>query len=138
VSAACFLDTSILLYSISGDATETGKRARALELLDRADIGLSVQVLSEFYVQATRASRRDAVPHDLAEGLVKCWMRFPVQENTVPVLLHALEIKAATRFSFWDNAIVAACCALGCRELLSEDMSHGQIVDGVRIVDPFR
>ncbi len=40
--------------------------------------------------------------------------------------------------SYWDAAILAAARALGCRELLSEDMSHGREVEGVLIVNPFR
>jgi predicted nucleic acid-binding protein len=54
------------------------------------------------------------------------------------VLLGALEIKAAHGFSYWDSAIIAAACALGCRELYTEDLSHRREVQGVRIVDPFR
>ena len=49
-----FLDTNILLYSISRDAREAAKRDRAVALLERDDGALSVQVLQEFYVQATR------------------------------------------------------------------------------------
>ena len=138
MSADRFLDTKILLYSISTEPAEAAKRACALALLEAGDVGLSVQVLSEFYVQATRASRPDAVPHDVAAGLVRCWMRFPVQDNTGFVLQRALEIRAAHRFSFWDSAIVAAAIALGCRVVLTEDLQHGRVVDGVRIVDPFR
>jgi predicted nucleic acid-binding protein len=48
------------------------------------------------------------------------------------------EIKRRTGFSYWDSAINAAARALGCRELYSEDMSHGQEVEGVMIVNPFR
>lgn len=138
MSPVCFLDTNILLYSISGDAAEAAKRSCALALLDRDDVGLSVQVLGEFYVQATRATRPDAVAHDVAAGLVRCWTRFAVQDNNVSVMTHALEIRAAQGFSYWDSAIVAAACALGCRELMSEDLSNGRIVEGVRIVNPFR
>jgi hypothetical protein len=50
-----FLDTNILLYSISRDPIETTKRDRAVALIDEGDNALSVQVLQEFYVQATRA-----------------------------------------------------------------------------------
>lgn len=138
MSATSFLDTNILLYSISGDITEGPKRERAAALLERDDVAVSVQVLSEFYVQATRTSRPDALPHAIAAGLVRCWLRFTVQENTVAVLQQALEIKAAHRFSYWDSAILAAAMALGCREVLSEDMSHGRVVEGLRIVNPFR
>jgi predicted nucleic acid-binding protein len=97
-----------------------------------------VQVLQEFYVQATRASRPDRLPHDIAAGLIATWTRFGVQEITLPLLDSALEIKARHGFSHWDSAIIAAARALGCRELYTEDMSHGREVDGVRIIDPFR
>jgi predicted nucleic acid-binding protein len=83
---------------------------------------LSRQVLQEFYVQATRATRPDAVAHDIAVGFVCTWLRFKVQEITLPVMIGALEIKENHGLSYWDAAIVAAARALGCRELLSEDM----------------
>jgi predicted nucleic acid-binding protein len=57
-----FLDTNILLYSISRDPTETAKRDRAVALIDAGGNALSVQVLQKFYVQATRPTRRDALP----------------------------------------------------------------------------
>ncbi len=133
-----FLDTNILLYSISRAPAETAKRERAIALLGRDDGALSVQVLQEFYVQATRATRRDALPHAIAAGLIATWTRFAVQEITLAIVSSALEIKARHRFSYWDSAIIAAARALGCRELYSEDMSHGREVEGVVIVNPFR
>ena len=133
-----FLDTNILLYSISRDAAETAKRERAVALLERDDGALSVQVLQEFYVQATRPTRPDPLPHDLAAGLIATWTRFRVQEITISILTSALQIKAAHSFSYWDSAIIAAARALGCRELYSEDMSHGREVEGVTIINPFR
>jgi predicted nucleic acid-binding protein len=138
VTASIFLDTNVLLYSISSDPRESTKRARAIALLDRNDCGLSVQVLQEFYVQATRSSRADALPHDLAAGLIQTWLRFDVQEITVPVLASALEIKATHGFSYWDSAIIAAARALGCGELHTEDLSHGRVIDGMAIINPFR
>ena len=133
-----FLDTHILLYSISRDQTETTKRDRAVALIDAGGNALSVQVLQEFYVQATRATRRDALPHDIAVGLIETWLRFKVQETSVSIMTGALEIKAKYGLSYWDAAIVAAARALGCRELYSEDMTHGREIDGVMIIDPFR
>jgi predicted nucleic acid-binding protein len=133
-----FLDTNILLYSISRDPAESAKRERAVALLDADHNALSVQVLQEFYVQATRPTRQDAVAHDIAAGLIRTWLRFKVQEITMPIMSRALDIKAAHRLSYWDAAIVAAACALGCRELYSEDMSHGREVESTTIVNPFR
>ncbi len=79
-------DTNILLYSISRDPTETTKRDRAVALIDAGGNALSVQVLQEFYVQATRATRRDALPHDIAVGLIETWLRFKVQETSVSIM----------------------------------------------------
>ena len=133
-----FLDTNILLYSISQNPAESLKRDRALALLDDDSGSLSIQVLQEFYVQATRSSRADAVPHELAAGLIEAWSRFRIQDMTLAILHTALRIRKARGFSFWDSAIVAAALALGCDRVYTEDLTHGQMVDGLAIVDPFR
>ena len=134
-----FLDTNVLLYSISDDPRDGIKRDIAVALVERADNASSVQVLQEFYVQATRVSRPNPLPHETAVAFVRTWIeRFSIQDLTVSILNSALEIKAATRLSYWDAVIVSAARALGCTELLSEDMSHGRKVAGVTIVNPFR
>jgi predicted nucleic acid-binding protein len=134
---ARFLDTSVLLYSISTGRDEQAKREIAARLLSGRDNALSVQVLQEFYAQATRAARRDPLPHEVATALMRTWLRFPVQHSTLAVMRDAVEIQSASRLSHWDAAIVAAARALGCREILSEDMAHGSTVAGVRIINPF-
>src|SRR5216683_4297847 len=101
-----FFDTNILLYSISRDPAEAEKRERAIALLDGDDGALSVQVLQEFYVQATRSTRLDRLSHDMAAALIWRWTRFRVQEITLAILAGALEIRAAHGFSYWDCAII--------------------------------
>jgi predicted nucleic acid-binding protein len=126
------------VYSISRDPSEPTKRERAVALLDADDNAVSVQVLQEFYVQATRPTRRHVLAHDIARGLIRTWLRFKVQETTVPIMTEALRIKATYRISYWDAAIIAAARALGCRKLYSEDMTHGHEVEGTTIINPFR
>lgn len=138
MSARHFLDTNVLLYSISKDRDETSKKERAIALLEADGGGLSVQVLQEFYVQATRVTRPDPLPHEIAAGLIRTWMRFAVQDITASVLTRALDIKVNHGFSYWDSAIIAAARALGCRELYSEDMADGREVEGILIINPFR
>jgi predicted nucleic acid-binding protein len=138
VTALRFVDTNILLYSISRDPAEARKRDIAIALLDEDDLALSVQVFQEFYVQATRSTRSDAVAHEVAVGLIRTWLRFKVQEITVPFMMGALQIKDAYELSYWDAAIIAAARGLGCREILSEDMSHGREYEGTIINNPFR
>jgi predicted nucleic acid-binding protein len=78
------------------------------------------------------------VAHEIAVGLVRTWLRFKVQDITLPVMIDALEMKATYGLSYWDAAIVAAARALGCRQLFSEDMGHGREIEGVQINNPFR
>jgi predicted nucleic acid-binding protein len=59
-------------------------------------------------------------------------------QQAFSALAGALEIKAAAGLSYWDAAIVAAARALGCGEILSEDMSHGRMFGGIMITNPFR
>lgn len=132
-----FLDTNILLYSVGTVPEEQLKREQAWMLLDRADVVLSVQVLQEFYVQATRASRADRLSHERAVDFIAAWRRFPIQANTTETVLAALTIKERYGFSYWDSAVVAAAQAAACSKLYTEDLSHDQIVDGVRIINPF-
>jgi predicted nucleic acid-binding protein len=139
MTATRFLDTNILLYSISDNARERAKRDIAVGLLEQDDNGLSVQVLQEFYVQATRATRPHPLPHEIAAGLVRTWLlRCRIQDVTVSILSAALDIKSVHRLSYWDAAIIAAAQAIGCRDVLSEDMSHGRQIEGILIVNPFR
>ena len=132
-----FLDTNVLLYSISRNPDESLKRERAISLLDEDSGALSVQVLQEFYVQATSSSRADAIPHELATGLIEAWRRFRVQDITMPILTSALQIRKAHGFSYWDSAVVAAARTLGCDRLYTEDLNHGQMVEDLAIINPF-
>lgn len=137
MTATIFFDTNVLIYAALTEPEDKAKKAVARKLLFRTDAGLSVQVLQEFYVQATRPTRPNCLSHTMACGLIEAWSRFPVQPMTLEVLTAALEIKERHRLSYWDSAIVAAALALGCRELYTEDMQDGQTIDGLRLINPF-
>ena len=53
------------------------------------------------------------------------------------LVLAAMETRDRFGISYWDAAIVEAARMLGCSEILSEDLSHGQDYAGVRVVNPF-
>jgi predicted nucleic acid-binding protein len=133
-----FVDTNVLLYAISHDLAEREKGERANELLSDRDVGLSVQVLQEFYVQATRETRVDRLTHEQAAALVDSFRRFPVHETTVGTVLAAMSTRQRFGISYWDAAIIEAARALGCEIVLSEDLSDGQDYAGVRVENPFR
>ena len=133
-----FVDTNILLYAVSTAADEAEKSREARKLLDSDDLALSVQVLQEFYVQATRKSRSDALTPAQASQLIEAFFRFPVQETTVSLLTASIASAARFRISYWDAAVLEAARSLGCRTLLSEDLAHGRDYDGVVVRNPFR
>ena len=131
------LDTNVLLYAVSATAEDAGKRRRALDLLSGRDLVLSVQVLQEFYVQATRPSRAGALTHAEATAFIEALQRFPVQAITLAVMRAAFAIRERFGLSYWDGAILAAAQARGCDAVYSEDLSAGQDYDGVRVINPF-
>lgn len=133
-----FVDTNILLYAISRAPEEQAKAERARAILADRDLGLSIQVLQEFYVQATRVSRPDPITHQQATRLIESFLRFPVQEITTRVLFAALTTRERFSISYWDAAIIEACRALGCNVVLSEDLADGEDYAGVRVENPFR
>ncbi len=136
-SAVRFLDTNVLLYAISTDPEDVSKAETAREILDQTDLGLSVQVLQEFYVQATRSNRSDALSHEQASSLVEAFARFPIQEIDLSLVRAALDTKDRYQISYWDAAIIEAARALGCETVLSEDLNNGQSFLGVVIHNPF-
>lgn len=133
-----FVDTNVLLYAISRDAGEQAKSARANEILSERDIALSVQVLQELYVQATRESRADRISHEQAAALIDSFRRFPVQETTIATVLSAMATRQRFEISLWDAAILEAARTLGCKVVLSEDLADGQDYAGVQVENPFR
>jgi predicted nucleic acid-binding protein len=133
-----FADTNVLLYAVSRDPGEAHKAELARGILAERDLALSVQVLQEFYVQATRVSRPDPLSHEQTAKLVESFLRFPVADVTTQVMLAALATRHRFRISYWDAAILEAARALGCETVLSEDLSDGQDYAGVSVQNPFR
>lgn len=132
--ADCFLDTNILLYAASHAEDEAAKRATARELLAAEGVGISTQVMAEFYVNATRKfglSDEEVLP------ILQCLEDYPILPVDPTVFWGALEIRSRYGLSYWDAAIISAAVILGCRTLYSEDLNHGQVYAGVKVANPF-
>lgn len=132
-----FVDTNVLVYAVSRDPVEQEKAKRANEILNDGAVALSVQVLQEFYVQATRPTRPHRLDHEQAVALIDALLDFPVQAITTTIVLAALEMRQHFGISYWDAAIVEASRVLGCDVVLSEDLAEGQDYAGVRVENPF-
>lgn len=135
VSAPRFVDTSVLVYAVSTRPDDAAKSERARRILRERDLALSVQVLQEFHVQATRPAI--GLGHDEANALIATLERFPVQENTLALLHAALAARQRWGLSYRDAQVVEAARALGCTRVLSEALQHGLSCGGVRVENPF-
>lgn len=135
MSTPRFLDASILTYAVSTRPDDAPRSDRARAILRERDLALSVQVLQEFHVQATRPAI--GLSHEDATALVATFERFPVQENTVALLHQALAARARWGLSYRDAMIVEAARMLGCARILTDGLQHGQVYDGVRVENPF-
>ena len=133
-----FVDTNVILYAISSNPDDEEKKRVAYDILLAPDLAFSTQVLQEFYVQATRTTRADHLAHQQAVDLITGFTRFPVQATSLELVRAALTAGERYRISYWDAAIIEAARMLGCEEVLSEDLNHGQSFDGTVVVNPFR
>ena len=132
-----FVDTNVLLYAVGSLPEEQDKQRTAARLLRRTDLVLSVQVLGEFYSQATRTSRKGYLTHDEAVEFIRLLQRFRIQPLTLNVINAVLRYCERFSLSYWDSAILAAARESGCDMVYSEDMSNEQDYDGLRVINPF-
>ncbi len=136
---ASFLDTNVLLCFV--DETEPAKKERAAEIVDRdlrsGNIVLSTQVLQEFYSNATRKLQKP-LSSEVAEETVREFTRSAqVVQVDIAVILAAVARTGTMSISFWDALIVEAALKGRAERLLTEDLQDGQVVDGLRIENPF-
>jgi predicted nucleic acid-binding protein len=134
-----FVDTNVLLYAF--DTTESDKHRTARSLLERlwqTRTGcLSVQVMQEFFVNATRKLRTPLNPGE-ARAVLEDYSLWIVQAPTPAEIIKATHFMETTNISFWDAMMVTSALELDCRVLWTEDLQHGQRFDRLEVRDPFR
>ena len=133
-----FVDTNVFVYR--HDASDPVKQARAqqwIALLARRRAGrLSVQILQELYATLTRVGRPSfdtADARQIVEALA-AWEPIPI---SLDIVRRAWLVEERFRLAWWDALVVAAAQSGECPILLTEDLQHGQVLDGLRVVDPF-
>jgi predicted nucleic acid-binding protein len=134
--ATSFIDTNILVYAASNSAADEAKRQIARGLLTAPGIGLSAQVLQEFYVVAV-AKRRLQMTHDEATGVLRSLANYPVWPISRELVIEAIDARQRFGISYWDAAILTAARQMGCQTVYSEDLNAGQVYDDVTVVNPF-
>lgn len=140
MSAADFFDSNVLIYLFddSAMAKQTVARRLVAQAL-AADSGcISFQVVQETLHVVTRKFARQATPSEaqqiLRQSLVPLWRVMP----SPALYACALELQARYQYSFYDSLILAAALESGCTRLLTEDLQHGQRIEGLTIENPFK
>jgi predicted nucleic acid-binding protein len=131
-----FFDTNVLVYAQDLDAPHKRERSRQL-MAEVAAVGcgvISTQVLQEYYVTATR---KLGVAPLAAKSVVQSFRMFEIVQLSPDLIEQAIDRSVLSQLSFWDALIVAASAASGCTTIYSEDLNAGQVIGGVRVVNPF-
>lgn len=133
-----FFDTNVLVYLFDAD-DEVKKELASARFEAEASAGrvlLSTQVLQEFYVSVTRKLSVPLAP-ETAESVVHDLTLLPIVAIDTERIMGAIQRSRMLGLSFRDALIVEAALAGGAGCLLSEDMQHGQVIEGLRIENPF-
>ena len=133
-----FVDTNVLVYA--HDLSETDRRPVAQATLDqlwRTRAGtLSTQVLSEFYVVATRKFD-PPMTRRAAREVIDAYSAWPVVTVDAALILAASALEERHTLSFWDALIIEAAARAGATRLLSEDLQSGRRIRNLTIENPF-
>lgn len=129
-----FADTSALVYAYGGNDPEKAEQVRHT-LRDRT-VWISTQVLSEFANVVTKKLRvAPALVRTVVDQLIESYRVIAIEPSHVR---DALGLMARYRYSYYDSLIVAAALACEAQVLCTEDMHHGQRIEGrLTIRSPF-
>lgn len=138
MSDSVFVDTNVLVYAHDADAGEKHAAARELvsQLWETRTGILSTQVLQEFIVAVTR---RVSTPISMAQArrAVRNYCAWELVVNDSEIILQATEIQESHQISFWDALIVSAAFSGNAAVIATEDLNHGQRIEGILIRNPF-
>lgn len=131
-----FIDTNILVYAEASD--EPAKRQTALGLLKQlyedATGVLSTQVLQEY---CNVALKKLKLPAAHIRAQLDLYEQFEIVQITPALIRAGLDLHQTRSVSFYDAIVLASAATAGCSELFSEHLNTGELVGGVRIINPF-
>jgi predicted nucleic acid-binding protein len=131
-----FIDTNVVVYADDAAYPKKQKIAAKLiaDLYKKGDAVISAQVMQEYYNAAVNKLRIDPA---FAVERLRFLSKFEVVSATPQIVIAATDLNRLRNLSFWDSMILQAAITSGCDTLYSEDMQDGEIVNGVKIVNPF-
>jgi predicted nucleic acid-binding protein len=133
LAALTFIDANVLAYAYDADSGAKGEGAR--EILAEIDGAVvSTQVVLELFAVLTR---KLGLTRDDADAAIEALMDLEVVTTDARLVREGLRISRDHDISHWDAMIIAAAVMSGCDVLLTEDLNDGQVIEGVRVVNPF-
>ena len=132
-----FIDANVLVYAEASDEPLKQQAALALlkHLYENNEGVLSTQVLQE-YCNVALKKLGLSVPHIRAQ--LDLYEQFEVVQVTPAIIRAGLDLQQTRSVSFFDSIVLASAHAAGCNVIWSEDMNTGEVINGVRITNPFQ
>lgn len=91
--------------------------------------------MAEFY---SVALKKKYLSEPVAARWISTLAEMPVVEVDARLVVEGVALSRRYKISYWDAALVAASQRGGADVLYTEDLNHGQMYDGVRVIDPFK
>lgn len=131
-----FFDANVLIYV--DDGSDWRKQEIAVDLVEahvrQQAAVVSIPVLGEYFTAAVRKLHLDA---GIARSQIEFYAQLPLVEPSVTDVFAAVDIHRLHGFTYFDSLHLRCAQRAGCRIFFSEDMHHGLVMNGVRIVNPF-
>jgi predicted nucleic acid-binding protein len=139
MTAKTFVDTNIFVYAHDLDAGNKNLIAKEVvsELWESRSGVVSTQVLQELYVTLT-TKIPSPLERPIVRRIVKNYANWELVINDPTIIIQASEIEETHKLSFWDALIVSAAYSRNIDTILTEDLNHGQYVEGILIINPFK
>ena len=132
-----FLDTNILIYCFDKHDPVKQQKCRSLLKAINQDYNgvISTQIIQEFYIAGIKKLKADPF---IVKGIIRSFENFEIVAIDLQVIYKAIDCSILNKISFWDALVVVSAENANCGELWTEDLNHGQIINNVKIINPFK
>ncbi len=133
-----FIDTNILVYAYDTDDPLKQKISQKIleDTIQNENGAISPQIIGEFFVIVTRKIKNPMRVKDVL-GIIDILKTMRVVELDFQLTVDAIKLHQKYLISYWDGLVIATAKFGECAKILSEDLQHGQIIDGIRIENPY-
>ena len=127
-----FFDSNIAIYAF----TQAEKKTTQAQLLFSEGGVVSVHVLNE---TANVLKRKFKTPWPRIGQIIEAILKNCPDPRPLTLETHRSALRICERYGYsvYDSLVIAAALEARCTTLYTEDLQHGQTIEGLRIVNPF-